>query len=252
MVVAGIAARSGARRAAGAAWCRTYQTYRQLEVQKDDLRASHLLIFLMVTLLILLASSWVGLYLARRVTVPIQALAEGTRRISGGDLAHRVDVEADDELGVLVDSFNRMTAELERQQGAARAEQPRAGDRPTSGSPAERALIAAVLENVAAGVVSIDSEGRIFTCNDAALDDAAPARGRRWSAGRSRRPGATPSGRKLAALLREERRPAPAGRTRRRSTCSWAASGRRFEVKVTALHGAGGEPCRAGCWCSRT
>ncbi len=89
------------------------QSFRQLEVQKDDLRASHFLIFLMMTLLILLASSWVGLYLARRVTVPILALAEGTRRISGGELSHRVDVEADDELGVLVSSFNRMTAELE-------------------------------------------------------------------------------------------------------------------------------------------
>src|SRR6185436_10977352 len=73
---------------------RDFQTYRQLEVQKDDLRASHILLFLMVTLLVLLGSSWAGLYLARRVTVPIQALAEGTRRISGGDLAHRVDVEA--------------------------------------------------------------------------------------------------------------------------------------------------------------
>ncbi|HXO42670.1 MAG TPA: HAMP domain-containing protein, partial [Thermoanaerobaculia bacterium] len=70
-----------------------FQSYRQLEVQKDDVRASHLLIFIMVTLVILLASSWVGLYLARRVTVPIQALAEGTRRISGGDLHHRVEVQ---------------------------------------------------------------------------------------------------------------------------------------------------------------
>jgi nitrogen fixation/metabolism regulation signal transduction histidine kinase len=91
---------------------RDFQAYRQLEVQKDDLRASHLLLFLMVTLLILLGSSWAGLHLAKRVTVPIQALAEGTRIISGGDLSYRVDVEADDELGVLVDSFNRMTAEL--------------------------------------------------------------------------------------------------------------------------------------------
>ncbi|HEX6863413.1 MAG TPA: ATP-binding protein, partial [Thermoanaerobaculia bacterium] len=91
---------------------RDFQSFRQLEVQKDDLRASHILLFLMVTLLVLLGASWAGLYLARRVTVPIQALAEGTRAISGGDLSHRVDVEADDELGVLIDSFNRMTAEL--------------------------------------------------------------------------------------------------------------------------------------------
>ncbi len=91
---------------------RDFQAYRQLEVQKDDLRSSHVLLFLMVTLLILLGSSWVGLRLARRVTLPIQALAEGTRLISLGDLGHRVEVEADDELGVLVESFNRMTAEL--------------------------------------------------------------------------------------------------------------------------------------------
>jgi nitrogen fixation/metabolism regulation signal transduction histidine kinase len=91
---------------------RDFQAYRQIEAQKDDLRASHVLLFLMVTLLILLGSSWAGLYLAKRVTVPIQALAEGTRAISGGDLRHRVDVEADDELGVLVESFNRMTEEL--------------------------------------------------------------------------------------------------------------------------------------------
>jgi two-component system, NtrC family, nitrogen regulation sensor histidine kinase NtrY len=146
-----------------------YQAYRQLQVQKDDLRASHLLLFLMVTLLILLASSWTGLYLARRVTVPIQALAEGTRLISGGDLAYRVDVEADDELGVLVDSFNRMTEEL-----ASNKELLERSNRDLTTTnqrlAAERALIAAVLENVAAGVVSVDSAGRIFTCNGAALN----------------------------------------------------------------------------------
>jgi len=146
-----------------------YQTYRQLVVQKDDLRASHLLLFLMVTMVILLASSWTGLYLARRVTLPIQALAEGTRRISGGDLSHRVDVEADDELGVLVDSFNRMTQEL----ASSKALLERSNQELVTSNErlaAERALIAAVLQNVAAGVVSIDSEGRIFTCNGAALD----------------------------------------------------------------------------------
>jgi two-component system nitrogen regulation sensor histidine kinase NtrY len=146
-----------------------YQAYRQLVVQKDDLRASHLLLFLMVTMVILLASSWTGLYLARRMTLPIQALAEGTRRISGGDLSHRVDVEADDELGVLVDSFNRMTQELaSNKELLERSNQ----DLTTSNQrlAAERALIAAVLQNVAAGVVSIDPAGRIFTCNGAALD----------------------------------------------------------------------------------
>ena len=92
----------------------SYQSYRQLEVRKGEIEASYLLTFLMVTLLVLLGASWVGLYLARRLTEPIQALAEGTRRISEGELDYRVEVAAADELGVLVESFNRMTSELER------------------------------------------------------------------------------------------------------------------------------------------
>jgi two-component system nitrogen regulation sensor histidine kinase NtrY len=145
-----------------------YQSFRQLEVQKGDLKASHLLTFLMVTLLILLASSWTGLYLARRVTIPILALAEGTKRISGGDLGHRVEAAADDELGVLVGSFNAMTAELERNRALLEQgnRELRAANRRLA---EERALIAAVLESVAAGVAALDPGGRILACNRAAL-----------------------------------------------------------------------------------
>ncbi len=113
-----------------------FQAYRQLVAQKDELRASHLLLFLMVTMVILLASSWTGLYLARRVTLPIQALAEGTRRISGGDLSHRVDVEADDEprrAGGLLQPHDRRAGERQGPPGAEQPgpddEQPAAGRR---------------------------------------------------------------------------------------------------------------------------
>ena len=210
-----------------------FQSYRQLEVQKDELRASHLLIFIMVTLVILLASSWVGLYLARRVTVPIQALAEGTRRISGGDLRHRVDVRADDELGVLVDSFNRMTEEL-----ANNKEQLERGNRELTLSnqrlAAERALIAAVLQSVAAGVVSIDSEGRIFTCNEAALvllrqrEEEVVGRpvAEAWG---------DPERRKLAALLAEPR-PQDGKELHLLLGGEWKT----FEAKVTAFEDAAG------------
>jgi two-component system nitrogen regulation sensor histidine kinase NtrY len=203
---------------------RDFQTFRQIEVQKDDLRASHLLIFLMVTLLILLASSWVGLYLARRVTVPIQALAEGTKRISGGDLSHRVDVEADDELGVLVTSFNRMTAELE----ANKAELERSNRE-----------LAAVLANVEAGVVSADSEGRIFVCNGAALlmlrQRAEEVIGRlaedAWP---------DPERSKLAALLREDDA-GRLGRAPREIHLRLEGDLKTFEATVTALIGSGGD-----------
>ncbi|HET9765452.1 MAG TPA: ATP-binding protein [Thermoanaerobaculia bacterium] len=145
-----------------------YQQYRQLETQKPELRSSQVLVFLMVTLLVLLASTWVGLYLARQVTGPIEALAEGTRRISGGDLSHRVEVPADDELAVLVGSFNEMTAELQRSRLLLEE-----GNRELQAAnrrlDEERGLLVAVLQSVAAGVIAVDREERVFLCNDAAL-----------------------------------------------------------------------------------
>jgi two-component system nitrogen regulation sensor histidine kinase NtrY len=231
------------------------QRHKQLEVQREDLKASHLLTFLMVTLLILLASSWVGLYLARRVTVPIQALAEGTRRVGLGDLDHQVEVAADDELGVLVDSFNRMTRDLKR----ATAEIERSNRELVAANrriDEERAVLAAVLENVAAGVVSTDAAGRIITCNGAAM------------AMLRLRPGevigrpltdvwADPERRKLGALVSETggagdggagdgagpARAEPAGtRFAREVSLVLGGEWKTFEVKVTAMHGPGGEP----------
>jgi two-component system nitrogen regulation sensor histidine kinase NtrY len=146
-----------------------YQGYRQLEVSKSRIEAGYLLNFLMVTLLILLASSWVGLYLARQITVPIQALAEATNRISEGDLDFQVEVDADDELGVLVHSFNSMTAELQRNKELleeSNLELLMSNQRLAE----ERAVIGAVLENLAAGVISVDEDGIVLTCNGAALN----------------------------------------------------------------------------------
>ncbi|HEX6864028.1 MAG TPA: ATP-binding protein [Thermoanaerobaculia bacterium] len=212
-----------------------FRTYRQLTVQKEEIQASHLLLFVMMTLLILLASSWVGLYLARRVTIPIQALAEGTRRISGGDLGHRVDVEADDELGVLVESFNRMTQELESNKELlerSNRELVKTNQRLAD----ERAMIAAVLENLAAGVISIASDGRIFTCNSAALELL-----RQREEEVLRRPfeeaWADPERARLAAFLKET---GFAAHAVRELHMLLGGEWKTFDVKVTALRDASG------------
>lgn len=139
-----------------------YQAYLQLAVSKEDLRAAYLLLLMMMTLLVVLAFSSIGLRLARRMTEPIQGLAEGTRRVRSGELDYRVQVAVDDELGVLVDAFNDMTEELQRNKELA--------DRSTRELRSTNKRIAAVLQNVAAGVISLSAEGKILTCNGAALD----------------------------------------------------------------------------------
>ena len=203
---------------------RAYQGYRQLEVRKSDIETTYRLTFLMVTLVILLMTSWVGLYLARRVTVPIEAVAEGTRRLSEGDLSHQVEVPADDELGVLVRSFNRMTTELRRNKEELLAANERLAE--------ERAVIAAVLQNVAAGVISVDEEGCVLTCNRAALNmlgqSSERAVGRPlselWQ---------DPERSKLTHLLEED--PGPSGRLSRGLRLFLGGDWKMFEAKVRTM-----------------
>jgi two-component system nitrogen regulation sensor histidine kinase NtrY len=213
----------------------SYQSYRQLEVQKGAFRASYLLMFVLVTLLILLASSWMGLYLARRLMTPIQALAEGTRRVSEGDLEHRVAVSADDEMAAVVDSFNRMTEELgrsrrlieENQRDLVRANRTLEG---------ERALIGAILESLAAGVLALDAGGRVLAANGAAQrmlrqrEEELVGRplAEAWS---------DPERARLGAQL-----DAPAGGPPTQVSAVIAGERRTFEVKVTSLPAGDGGP----------
>ena len=66
-----------------------------------------------MTLILLFVSSWVAIYLARGIATPIKALAEASKEVARGNLAHRVTTIADDELALLAESFNQMTAQLE-------------------------------------------------------------------------------------------------------------------------------------------
>ena len=54
-----------------------------------------------------------GVFLARRMMVPIQALRAGAARIAGGDLTQRISVKTGDELEALADQFNDMTGRLQ-------------------------------------------------------------------------------------------------------------------------------------------
>ena len=71
-------------------------------------RDNYIIILLLMTVLVLFAAVWVGLFLSKRITVPIEALSEATREISAGNLDTGVDVQAEDELGLLVTLFNDM------------------------------------------------------------------------------------------------------------------------------------------------
>src|SRR5260370_316254 len=89
-----------------------FTEYKQLKLLKNPIKGIYILMFLLMTLIIVFSFTWFGLYLARGITVPIEQLAQGTREVAAGNLSYRVQARADDEIGILVDSFNRMTADL--------------------------------------------------------------------------------------------------------------------------------------------
>ena len=145
----------------------TFENYKQQSILKLPVSGSYYITFLLITLLILFSAIWLGFYLARGITIPIQKLAEGTRRIAGGDLNFNIGVLATDEIGILVDSFNKMTNQLnESQQNTRHAHE----DLKITNTELEQRhnYIQTILKNIGAGVISVDKKGRITTFNKAA------------------------------------------------------------------------------------
>ena len=130
-----------------------YVEYKQLKILKKPIKSSYMMALLMVTLLILFSATWFGFHLAKDITVPIKELAEATHRIANGDLNFRIQMKAADEIGMLVQSFNQMTGDLQ----VSRAELEQ-----------RKKYMEIVLKNVAAGVISIDEKGVMTTINTSA------------------------------------------------------------------------------------
>jgi len=145
----------------------SFQEYKQLRLLKQPLKGIYILLFLLMTLVIVFSATWFGLYLARGITEPVQMLAEGTRAVAAGNLNYKVLVRADDEIGVLVDSFNRMTSDLASSQTKL---EHTYRDLQAKHEEVEqrRRYTETVLEAVATGVLSLDPTGRITTINGAA------------------------------------------------------------------------------------
>jgi two-component system, NtrC family, nitrogen regulation sensor histidine kinase NtrY len=140
---------------------------REYDQEKQDLRAlkrQMLLILLLFTVLLLSAVMWVALFLAKQVTIPIQALAEGTREISSGNFDYQVPEQAQDELGVLVRSFNTMTTQL-RDNRSQIDQFTRNLQQAVQELERRRQLMETVLENIPTGVISLDTTGAILRAN---------------------------------------------------------------------------------------
>ena len=137
-----------------------FEQYSQIKLLKNPIKFNYIITLSIVTLVIIFLATWFGFALAKGITVPIQDLAEATKKITQGDLNSHIDIEADDEIGVLVKSFNQMTRDLKKSTDGL--------ERANVSLEQRRKYMETVLRNVSAGIISADKGGVITTVNRAA------------------------------------------------------------------------------------
>ena len=128
-------------------------SFQEMKRSQGTITATTILVFLAITLLLLFATVWIGLYLSRRFTEPLLAVAAATQRVAEGDALEEVDVPASDEMAVLVSSFNAMVRRVRATEGEILASNQE---------------LATLLATVPTGVLSLNGESTMFRPNPAA------------------------------------------------------------------------------------
>jgi two-component system nitrogen regulation sensor histidine kinase NtrY len=140
--------------------------YAQFRLQRREMIAFYLSLIALIFLVTVFGATWMGFYLSRRITGPVQDVADATREISAGNLDVRVQTDSGDEIGTLVEAFNEMAAQLQESQRvitrstAELRESNRALDE-------RRRYIETLVANLSTGVLSLDDKGRVTTANPA-------------------------------------------------------------------------------------
>ena len=142
--------------------------YLELSRERKLVRRTYMGLLLLLTVLVLFASTWIALFLSKLVTRPLAALAEGTQEISKGRLDYRVDVRATDEIGDLVRSFNRMAAELESGRSQIEASS-RELEHANAAIEQRSRHMETILESIPTGVLSLDADLNVTHVNAALL-----------------------------------------------------------------------------------
>ena len=144
------------------------ERYLELAHGRRLVRRTYMEVLLLLTVVVLFATTWLALFLSKLVTRPVVALAEATQEISRGRLDYRVEVRGADEIGDLVQSFNRMAAELEssRRQLETSSQELSAANMALE---QRRRHIETILESIPNGVLSLNAERRVTHANDALL-----------------------------------------------------------------------------------
>ena len=137
-----------------------YRDYKELSLSRQGLKEIYILTLTLTLLLTLFSATALAFLLSARLSEPLALLAAGTQAVARGDYSRRAQVTSSDELGILTQSFNSMTEQLDDARSAAeshRAELETA-----------KAYLENILANLSAGVLVFDEGLRLGTVNHGA------------------------------------------------------------------------------------
>jgi len=138
----------------------SYTVYRERVYFRESLKISFVFTLSLVLLLSILMAIWVAFYFAKRLVQPISDLADGTQAVAEGDYQTKLPTSGKDELGFLVKSFNLMTQKIAMVTDEANRSQQQLAE--------QHAYLEVVLTNLSSGVITLDHDRRVHTCNAAA------------------------------------------------------------------------------------
>ncbi len=139
---------------------KAFNEYIQIKSQQNPVRFLYFLTLTVAALLIIFLALWVSLRIAKGITVPIQSLAEATKTVADGDLDFRINFVRDDEIGLLINSFNNMLDDIQHGKQSLELAYKESDQR--------RLSMETILESINTGVIFSDRPGRVVTMNNAA------------------------------------------------------------------------------------
>jgi nitrogen fixation/metabolism regulation signal transduction histidine kinase len=137
-----------------------YRDYQELSYSRTSLKDVFALTLTLVLMLAMLSALTIAFVLSRRISQPLTVLAEGTRAIASGDYSTMLPEHGQDELGVLVKSFNSMTRQLD--------DATKATERNRARVEAARSYLETILAHLSSGVLTINENAELRTFNVAA------------------------------------------------------------------------------------
>ena len=126
--------------------------YNELDYLRTKLRVSFTLMLTLVLLYSVIGSIWAAIFLSQILTRPIADLTQGTKAIAAGNYETEISQQSNDDLGLLIISFNEMTKQI---------------DASTKKIKSQRDYLNILMKQLSSGLISISESGECLSANSA-------------------------------------------------------------------------------------